>query len=153
MSADLDTEINRAILKATESDASRTKKEKLFKYRCEIIARHIGFADDPTGSATKYSCDVLGVGIALYAGKDLGKHSPETVGKYFVDKLAAEGLEASLFIEPNHPHGTSMAFYINGESWRREAVDPLEAADMVVTLATEAKLILLNEGRIQGWPK
>ena len=65
---------------------------------------------------TKYSCDVAGVGIAIYAGADLGKHSPEKVGQYFIDKLLEEGLKAEMHIEHNYAHGTGMEFFVNGES-------------------------------------
>ncbi len=149
--ADLDTAINRAILKATAHDTTRSDKEKLFKDRCKTIEKYVGFENDVTGQARKYSCDVPGVGIALYAGKDLGKHSPEKVGQYFVDKLAAEGLKAEVFIKPDHEYGSSMGFYIDGESWLQEPARVSESIKKVDFLADEAKLILFTEGRAKEW--
>jgi len=145
--ADLTTDIDGAILAGLRHDTSLTKKEKLFTYRCESIERTIGFSETPTGQATKYSCDVAGVGIALYAGKDLGKHPPEKVGQYFVDALAKEGVKAKVFIKPDHEFGSSMAFYINGDSWRDEPVDPLKGTELIEFLAAESKLLLFADGR------
>ncbi|GAB5451155.1 MAG: hypothetical protein Hals2KO_14830 [Halioglobus sp.] len=147
--ADLTTDIDGAILAGLRHDTSLTKKEKLFTYRCESIERTIGFSETPTGQATKYSCDVAGVGIALYAGADLGKHPPEKVGQYFVDALAKEGVRAKVFIKPDHEFGSSMAFYINGDSWRDDPVDPLKGVDLIKFLAAESKLILFADGRIE----
>ena len=81
--ADLQIDINRILLRESAADTSRTDHEKLFVYRCETIAKTIGFSGTPTGQATKYSCDVPAVGIAFYAGSDLGKHPPEKVGQHF----------------------------------------------------------------------
>ncbi len=149
--ADLDTAINRAILKATAHDTTRSDKEKLFKNRCETIEKYVGFEDSVTGQARKYSCDVPGVGIALFAGKDLGKHSPEKVGQYFVDKLTAEGLKAEVFTKPDHEYGSSMGFYIDGVTWMLKPVGPMQGIDKLDFLADEAKLILFTEGRVKKW--
>ena len=144
--ADLKTDIDGAILAGLRHDTTLTKHEKLFVYRCQSIARTIGFSETPTGRATKYSCDVPGVGIALYAGKDLGKHSPEKVGQYFVDYLAKEGVKAEVFIKPDHEYGSSMGFYINGDSWTDDPLRPSEALEDLEFLANESKLILYADG-------
>lgn len=149
--ADLDTAMNRAILKATAFDTARTDKQKLFENRCATIARYVGFEKDTTGEARKYSCDVAGVGIAFYAGADLGKHPPEKVGQYFVEALAKEGVPAKVFIKRDHDYGSSMGFYVNGRSWQEEPVDPLKGTKLLEFLANESKLILFTEGRIQDW--
>jgi len=149
--ADLDTAINRAILKATAEDTTRTDRDKLFENRCETIAATVGFENDVTGAARKFSCDELGVGIALYAGADLGKHSPEKVGQYLVDALAKEGLKAKVFIKDDHDYGTGVGFYINGRSWLRESVDPVKGIEMLEGITAEAKLILLTDGRVDRY--
>lgn len=151
--ADLTIDINGAILAGLRHDTSRTQHEKLYVYRCESIIKSIGFSDTPTGRATKYSCDVPGVGIALYAGKDLGKHSPEKVGQHFVNALLAEGLQAEVFIKTDHEYGSSIGFYINGASWRDDAVRPSEALELLDFLADESKLILFTKGRLKTYPK
>ena len=150
--ADLTTDIDGAILAGLRHDTSLTKKEKLFTYRCESIERTIGFSETPTGQATKYSCDVAGVGIALYAGEDLGKHPPDKVGQYFVDALAKEGVRAKVFIKPDHEFGSSMAFYIDGDSWRDDPVRPSEGLELLEFLTAESKLILYAHGRIDKIP-
>ena len=151
--ADLTKDVNGAILAGLRDDTTRTNHEKLYVYRCESIAKSIGFSDNPTGKATKFSCDEAGVGIALYAGKDLGKHPPEKVGEYFVDMLAKEGLKAKVFIKHDHEHGSSMAFYINGASWEDDPLRPSKAVEQLDALASESKLILLTDGRIDKWPE
>ena len=150
--ADLKTDMDGAILAGLRHDTSLTKHEKLFVYRCESIARAIGFSETPTGRAMKYSCDEPGVGIALYAGKDLGKHPPEKVAQYFVDELAKEGVHAEVYIKPDHEFGSSMAFYINGDSWRREPVSPADALKLLPFLADESKLLLYAGKRIDRVP-
>lgn len=150
--ADLQIDINRILLRESAADTSRTDHEKLFVYRCETIAKTIGFSGTPTGQATKYSCDETAVGIAFYAGSDLGKHPPEKVGQHFKDELAKHGMKSEVFIKHGHEYGSSMGFYINGESWLSDPVRPSKGVEMIEALAAEAKLILLTDGRIKEWP-
>ena len=149
----LDLDVNLAILKEAVTDKTKTDKEKLFVYRCEMMVKYLGFPQTPTGKATKYSCDVPAVGIALYAGKDLGKHPPENIAQYFKSELAKHNVKAEIFIKHDHEYGSSMAFYINGKSWLRLPIDPLEAVKDIEALAAETKLILFTKGRIKKWPK
>lgn len=151
--ADLKLDINRALLREAAPDTSRTDHEKLFVYRCETIEKTIGFSKTPTGQATKYSCEEPAVGIAFYAGADLGKHPPEKVGKHFQDELAKHGMRSEIFIKHDHEYGSSMGFYINGDSWLRLPIDPLEATKKIEALAAEAKLILFTDGRIKELPR
>ena len=150
--ADLKEDIDRAIIRGTAADTSRTEHEKLFVYRCESIAETIGFSDTPTGRATKFSCDEPAVGIAFYAGPDLGKHPPEKVGQHFKDELAKHGVKSEIFIKHGHEYGSSMGFYINGDSWLSDPVRPSKGVDMIEALAAEAKLILFKKGRIIELP-
>ncbi|SEN38615.1 hypothetical protein [Nitrosomonas marina] len=147
--ADLKEDIDRAIIKGNAADTSRTDHEKLFVYRCESIAKAIGFSETASGRATKYSCDQPGVGIALYAGSDLGDHSPESIGTYFKSELTKYGMNAQVFIQDNGNYGSSMGFYINGDSWLNEPVRPSRGVELIEALAAEAKLILFKRGRIQ----
>lgn len=149
---DLDAAFNKSILDALAHDTSRTGTEKLFDNRCETIRETVGFEDSIDGKAREYSCDVDGIGITLYAGEDLGKHKPETVAKHFTDYLTNKrGLSAKAFIQRGHPHGTSMAFYINGSTWLFQPVNPLEAIEKLKFMADEAKLILYTDGRLSKW--
>lgn len=151
--ADLKSNMDQLIISKSVNETTLTKKQKLFEYRCEMIEKYVGFSDDPTGKATKYSCDHPAVGIAFYAGKDLGKHSPEKVAQYFKDELAKQNIKAEVFIKHGHEYGSSMAFYIIGDSWLRKPINPLDGIKEIETLAAETKLILLTEGQINEWPK
>ena len=148
----LDADINKGILEALEHDTSRTGTEKLFENRCQTIRETVGFEDSVHGQARKYSCDIAGIGITLYAGEDLGHHKPETVAKHFTNYLTNKrGLPAKVFIKHDHTHGTSMAFYINGRTWMYEPVSPLEGIEKLKFLGDEAKLILFTQNRIPEW--
>lgn len=150
--ADLKEDIDRAIIRGNAANTSRTDHEKLFVYRCESIAKAIGFSETASGRATKYSCDQPGIGIAFYAGSDLGKHPPEKIAQYFKNELAEYGMISEVFIKHAHEHGSSMAFYINGDSYLSDPVRPSEATKLIEAIAAEAKLILLTKGRIKEWP-
>ena len=150
--AHIDTEINRQILTATKSDTSRTDKEKLFTNRCDTIKKYVGFEESISGQAREYSCNYTGVGIALYAGSDLGKHSPESVGQYFIEGLQKRNVNAQFFIKHDHEYGSSMAFFINGTTWQLEPLAVMEAIKDIEFLANETKLILLHEKGVNSWP-
>ena len=151
--ADLKTDVDQLIINKSAEDKTLTNQEKLFDHRCDMIAKYLGFSDTPTGKATKYSCDVPAVGIAFYAGKDLGKHPPEKITQYIQNELSKHNVKSKAFIKHNHNHGSSVAFYINGESWLTMPLDPLESVKKVEALAAETKLILFTAGRIKTWPK
>ena len=51
--AGVDTKMSRAILEATRHDTSMSDKEKLYTHRCDLMAKHVGFPDTPTGKAIK----------------------------------------------------------------------------------------------------
>lgn len=151
--ADLQSDQDRAILIASKADMTLTKVEKISTHRCEMIEKYLGFADSTMGRAIKHSCDMPEIGISLYAGNDLGEHSPEKVAQYFKGELAKHSMKAEVFIKSDHEYGTSMGFYINGGSWLRTPVDPLKGAELIEAMAAEAILILYTEGRISEWPK
>ncbi len=150
--ADLQVNEAAAILKASKSETSLTDHEKLFVYRCDMIRNYMGFPKTPTGQATKHSCEKPEIGIAFFAGSDLGSHSPDKIGNYFKAELSKYHINAEVFIQDNWQHGSSMGFYINGESWLKEPVRPSQAVEKIETLAAEALLILYTKGRIQEWP-
>lgn len=150
--ADLRVNEAAAILKASKSEEGLTDHEKLFVYRCDMIRKHLGFPDTPTGLATKHSCENPEIGIAFFAGADLGNHSPEKIGNYFKAELAKYDINAKVFIQHKWPHGSSLGFYINGESWLKEPVRPSQAVNKIEALAAEALLILYTKGRIKKWP-
>lgn len=122
-------------------------------YRCEVLIKSGGFSKTVTGKATKLSCQEPTIGIALYAGKDLGKHPPEKIAQYFMDELEKLGIKSKVFIKHDHEYGSSMSFYINGDSWLRKVVNPLMAVDRIKGLAAEAKLVYFTNGQIKEWPE
>ena len=112
----------------------------------------MGFEEGISGQAREYSCDVAGIGVTLYVGEDLGKHDPAAVAKHFTDYLTNKrGIPAKAFIKKKHPYGTSMAFYVNGQSWLLEPVNPLQANEKLEALSAEAKLILFTQKRVAEW--
>jgi len=151
--ADLKRDEAIALLRAAKAEKNLTDQEKLGRYRCDMISKYLGFKDTVIGKARKYSCNTPEIGVALYAGEDLGDHSPEKVAQYFKDEFTKNNINAEVFIQKNHPYGTSMGFYINGESLIRNPVDPLKGIEILKGMAAEALLILYTEKRISTWPK
>ncbi len=140
--ADLQSYQDRAILIASKAETNLTKVQKISTHRCEMIKKYLGFSDSIMGRAIKHSCDKAEVAITLYAGKDLGEHSPEKVAQYFKDELLKHHVKAEIFIRKNHPHGTSMGFYVNGGSRLKKPVDPMRGIELLEALAAETILIL-----------
>lgn len=118
-------------------------------HRCDVLIKLGGFSKTVTGKATEFSCQKPAIGIALYAGKDLGKHPPEKIAQHFIDELAKHNVKAEVFIKHNHEYGSSMTFYINGDSWLKKAVGALDAVEMIDGLAAEAKLVYFTNGQIK----
>jgi len=150
--ADLKRDEAIALLRSAKAETSLTDKEKLGRYRCDMIRKYLGFKDTLVGQARKYSCDEPAIGIVFYAGDDLGEHSPHKIGEYFKTELAKHRATAKVFIQENWPHGSSMGFYTNGESLLSKAIRPSKAVEDIEFLAAEALLILYTEKRITKWP-
>ena len=146
--ADLQTFLGAELLRAAKHDTSMTDHEKLFVHRCATIEKHLGFSDTPLGRAIEYSCRGLVIGITLYAGKDLGKHSPEKVAGHFKSELSKQAMTSKVFIKHNHQHGTAMAFFINGKSVTADWVRPTKALKILEGIAGEARLIYFKNGQI-----
>lgn len=150
--ADLKRDEAIALLRAAKAETSLTDKEKLGRYRCDMIRKYLGFKDTLVGKARKYSCDKPSIGIVFYVGNDLGEHSPHKIGEYFKTELAKHRATAEVFIQENWPYGSSMGFYTNGESLLSKAIRPSKAVEDIEFLAAEALLILYTEKRIARWP-
>jgi len=144
----LKTILGAQLLRAADNTISADDYQKLSFNRCASLKKYVGFSDTPLGQATEYSCKGLNIGITLYAGKDLGKHSPEKVAQLFKSKLAEEAMTAEVFIKPNHEYGTVMAFFINGESYFNDYIIPMEAIKNIDTLAAEARLFYFKNEQI-----
>ena len=100
--ADLQSNHDRAILRAAMDDVSFTNKEKLTTHRCQMIEKYLGYEDSVDGKAMEYSCQNDGVGITLYVGEDLDAYTPEQVAQHFIGKLELDGLPAEVFIKRHY---------------------------------------------------
>ena len=144
----LQTQLNAQLLRAAKHDTSLSDREKLFSRRCETIEKHVGFSDTPLGQSIEYSCKGMVIGVTLYAGADLGKHSPEKVAALFKEKLSNDFMTAEVFVKHDHEYGSAMAFLINGGSYTEDWADPLEALEFLDGMTAEARLIYFNNKQI-----
>ena len=78
---------------------------------------------------------------------------PEKVAQYFKSEFSKNNIKANVFIKKGHPYGSSMGFFVNGESLIRKPVDPLKGIEMIKGLAADALMMLYTEKRITEWPK
>lgn len=144
----LDMALASELLSASKQDQSMNKHEKLFVHRCATIEKYLGFKKTPIGHAMKYSCTAPVVGVALYAGGDLGDHSPEDIAKYIEASFAKNGMKAKVFIDKKHEHGSSVAMMMGGGSHLYNPVGPLDAIKSIKSFASEAKLIYFKDKKI-----
>ncbi len=151
--ANLQTILNSQIIQAAKHDSSLTRMEKLFERRCEMIEKYLGYRDNPMGHAMKYSCQEPQIGIAFYAGPDLGDYPPARIERVFLDRIGDEGLKAKVFTDLNHKKGSSVIFFINGETYLKDSVNPVKALEQVKYLVAEAKLIFISRHQVDVWPQ
>ncbi len=144
----LDLALASELLEASKSDQSISKHDKLFTKRCEVIDKYLPPTSTPIGKAMVYSCTAPAVGVAFYAGKDLGQHSPDKIAKYIEASFAKNGMLAKVFIESEHRHGSSVAMMMNGGSHLYNPMNPLEAIKNIESFAAEAKLIYFTDKKI-----
>lgn len=101
-------------------------------------------------SAAQFSKQRLGdIGISIYPGKDLGKHSPDYLGSMLVTYFKNKGVNASCFIDNNpNSNGTAVNFHVDGMAVNGDRPYGIAAAldktklDVVVAEAKTARLIL-----------
>lgn len=71
-------QLSAKLLRAARHDTSLSDKEKLTTHRCAMIEKYYMIGSTRAlDQAIKASCRNLMIGVALYAGDDLGKHYPE----------------------------------------------------------------------------
>ncbi len=150
---DLQALLNAQVTKAAKHDTRLSRMEKLFEKRCEMIEKYLGFKDDPMGKAMEYSCQEPQIGIAFYAGPDLGDYPPSHIERVFLDRIGDEGLKAKVFTDLKHEHGSNVVFFINGETYLKDPVDPVKALEQVKYLVAEAKLIFISRKQVDVWPQ
>lgn len=144
----LKTLLGAQLLQAMGGEITDSDYQKLSFNRCDAIKKHQGFSESPLGEAIHYSCKGLVIGIAFYAGDDLGKHAPEKVAQLFRKKLSEQNMTSDVFVKQNHRHGSVMAFFINGESYHYDWVGPLHALETLEGLSAEARLFFLKNKQI-----
>lgn len=102
--------------------ANTTTQLRETAYCAPLLPAQNGFIMNASASAHKYSKNNIGaVGISIFAGQDLGEHSPEFLGTVLVNSLRRRGVEAECFVHHKEmPNGTGINFHITGLSWGKD---------------------------------
>lgn len=94
-------------------------------------------------TAHEYSQQNVGsVGISIFAGRDLGEHSPEYLGALLVNEIRARGVQAECFVHHERmPNGTGVRYHVAGLSTSDESLGITASFDEEVLdgVAAEAK--------------
>lgn len=94
-------------------------------------------------SAHAYSQQNVGnVGVSIFAGRDLGEHSPEYLGALLVNEMRDRGVQAECFVHNERvPNGTGVRFHVAGLSMSEESIGITASfdEDMLDSVAAEAK--------------
>ena len=111
------------------------------------IAQSVKFASNPARGdnivtrAGDYSAGRNVVGIAISAGADIPKHvSLQQVGERAQQELKKFGVDSEYFVEknPRPDAGTSIAYFINGDSWSKNPMHYREGISKAKSVATDA---------------
>ncbi len=111
------------------------------------IAQSVKFASNPARGdnivtrAGDYSAGRNVVGIAISAGADIPKHvSLQQVGERAQQELKKFGVDSEYFVEknPRPDAGTSIAYFINGDSWSKNPMHYREGINSAKSVATDA---------------
>ena len=148
--ADLREALAAELLEASKADNSMSKKEKLITQRCTAVKRYLVEDKSALRQALYYSCSAPVVGVAFYAGNDLGQHSPEKIAVYIENMFAENGMRAKVFIKHNHQSGSSVAYMIMGGRRIMNPKDPVSAISRIEGFAADAKLVFFVDGKISS---
>lgn len=146
--ATLETIMGAKLLRAAKAEAKLSDHDILIKHRCAMIEKHMSLTSSILDKATEYSCTAPVVGVAFYAGKDLGHHSPQKVSSYILDTFNHHGIEAKIYTKLNHSYGSQVVFLMRGGRYMLNPVDPLKGISSIEGFAAEAKLVALKDGII-----
>lgn len=127
--AGIQAELDRALVDAARPHTNLSNKEIMFERRCEMIEKYLGYDGTALSQAMKYSCQGTQIGVALRVGADLGKYPPERIRDVYIERFRKEGLNAEVFIQEELEHGSNVVFFVNGESWLKELVGPIQALE------------------------
>ncbi len=123
---------------------------KFYKY-CDDIERLKTAPISTLNRARIYSCDKpADVGVAIYAGKDLGDKPPESVGQWFERLYQAYDIDTKIFIENSDAPQTLLVFYASGTSLLTSPVNTADGVAKAKFLVAEAKLIFFVNLQIQA---
>lgn len=155
--ADLREALAAELLEASKSDNSMSKKEKLITQRCIAVKRYLVEDKSALRQALYYSCTAPVVGVAFYAGNDLGQHSPEKISAYIEDEFARNGVQAKVFIT-KHKAGSTVALISRGGNFLYNPTDPVSAIKSIKSFSSEIKLAyfadkLITPEELTKWVK
>ena len=149
--AGIQAELNRQLVEAARPHTDLPSYDILFERRCEMIEKYLGYDDTAISRAMQFSCQGTQIGIALYVGPDFGDYPPEQIRKVYKEKIDEEGLASEVYIEKDPTQGSHVIFFINGESYMRNRIGPVEALEKIITVTAEAKLTYIDSGQAEGW--
>lgn len=92
-------------------------------------------------TAHTYSQENLGnVGISIFAGRDLGDHSPEYLGALLVNELRSRGVQAECFVHNERvQNGTGIRFHVAGLSMSEDSLGITASFDEEMLDGVEAE--------------
>jgi hypothetical protein len=148
--AGIQADFDRELLDLSKAEPRYTNTQKLVEQRCDMIKRYIDTDSSVMRQAMGYSCggDELAIGVALLAGKDLGKHSPEKVAQHFEGLLLKQKMSSKVFIQHGYEHGTSLVFFVNGSSYYANYINPVKAMESLNGLVADVRLMYFKSGQI-----
>ncbi|MEP0175017.1 MAG: hypothetical protein ABJH28_10835 [Paraglaciecola sp.] len=146
--AGIQADFDRELIEVSEAETRYTNKQKLFDKRCEMVKQYVDTDGTILRKAMGHSCEKLTIGVALLAGDDLGKHSPEKVASHFENELAKHKMQSKVFIQKGYKHGTSLVFFVDGSSYYANYVNPVQALDSLKSFVADVRLMYFKNGQI-----
>ena len=131
------------VLAQADSEVRDTLELRSEAFCGDLYRTSTGRQVDASFTAHNYSQQNIGkIGVSIFAGQDLGEHSPEFLGTALVNSLRRRGVEAECFVHHEEmPNGTGVNFHIAGLTYSEESLSISEAlnAEVMDALAAEAK--------------
>lgn len=115
--ASLDGSISYELIEAAKDETRLSRAEKLTVKRCDMIRKyHAALPDTPVHKALHYSCEALAIGAALYPGPNMDGSVSNTAARYLEEALTRHGLDARVFIKPDHEGPPRLIFFLRGRA-------------------------------------
>ncbi len=141
----LDTILGAKLLKASERDTTLTLDEKLNVHRCKMVSQYLTLTSSAIDQTIKYSCTAPVVGVAFYAGNDLGHHSPEKIANHIEAEFAKNGVKARVFIQDGHSSGSNISYIVRGGREVMSPKEPYSAIKSIEGFVANMKLVYLAD--------